>query len=43
MANKLGQYLEEIRALEGFQNAILCGINVYKRANVAEFLLVWKH
>ncbi len=40
MANKLGQYLEEIRALEGLKNAILCGINVYKRECVAEFWLV---
>ncbi len=40
MANKLGQYLEEIRALDGLANAILCGINVYKRDSVAEFWLV---
>lgn len=40
MANKLGRYLEELREMNGLQNAILCGINVYKRGNVAEFLIV---
>ena len=40
MANKLTQFLEELRALEGMKNAILCGINVYKRGAIAEFFLV---
>lgn len=40
MANKLAQYLEEIRALGGLKNAILCGISVYKRGGIAEFFLV---
>lgn len=40
MANKLNEYLAEIRALEGLKNAILCGITVLKRENAAEFFLV---
>ena len=40
MASKTGQYLEEIRALDGLKNAILCGISVGKRDNCAEFFLV---
>lgn len=40
MANKLEQYLSEIRAIEGLKNAILCGISIEKRAKVAEFFLV---
>ena len=40
MASKTEQYLEEIRALDGLKNAILCGITVGKRDNSAEFFLV---
>ena len=41
MANKLGQYLEELRdACEGLKNVILCGITLSKRDNTAEFFLV---
>lgn len=40
MANKVAKYLEEIRALKGLSNAILCGISVRKRDNSAEFWLV---
>jgi len=40
MANKLNEYLAEIRGLDGLKNAILCGITVSKRENAAEFFLV---
>ena len=40
MANRLNEYLAEIRALGGLQNAILCGITVSKREKSAEFYLV---
>jgi len=40
MANKLEQYLEEIRGADGLKNAILCGISVRKRDQAAEFFLV---
>lgn len=40
MANNTEKYLEEIRALDGLKNAILCGITVAKRDNSAEFFLV---
>lgn len=40
MASKLERYLEEIRLLPGLKHAILCGINVYKKENIAEFFLV---
>ena len=40
MANKLKEYLAELRALDGLKNAILCGITVSKRENSAEFFLV---
>ncbi|MBE7079988.1 MAG: hypothetical protein E7371_01970 [Clostridiales bacterium] len=40
MASKLNEYLAEIRALDGLKNAILRGILVSKKENVAEFFLV---
>ncbi|MBR4942916.1 MAG: OB-fold nucleic acid binding domain-containing protein, partial [Clostridia bacterium] len=40
MANRLNEYLAEIRALGGLQNAILCGITISKREKSAEFYLV---
>lgn len=40
MANKLQEYLSNIRLNEGLKNAILCGITVSKRERVAEFFLV---
>ncbi len=40
MANKVQEFLEEIRALDGLKNAILCGITVMKRTMQAEFFLV---
>lgn len=38
--NKTQEYLEEIRTLEGFRNAILSGITVSKREMSAEFFLI---
>lgn len=40
MANKLNEYLAELRALDGLKNAILCGITLSKKERVAEFFLV---
>ena len=40
MASRVEEYLREIRELSGLQNAILCGISVSKRDNLAEFFLV---
>lgn len=40
MASRVREFLEDIRKCEGLQNAILCGINIIKRENTAEFLLV---
>ena len=40
MANKVNEFLAEIRALDGLKNAILCGITVSKKENTAEFFLV---
>ena len=40
MANKLTEFLENIREIDGFKNAILCGITVSKKERVAEFALV---
>lgn len=38
--NRTDEYLEKIRELNGLKNAVLSGINVYKQALKAEFLLV---
>ena len=38
--NKTEEYLNEIRAIDGLQNAILTGITVYKREMAAEFTLI---
>lgn len=38
--NKIAEFLERIRCIDGLKNCILCGINVYKRDNAAEFLIV---
>lgn len=38
--NKTEEYLNEIREIDGLQNAILTGITVYKREMTAEFSLV---
>ncbi|MBR2321428.1 MAG: hypothetical protein IKA57_04765, partial [Clostridia bacterium] len=40
MANRLSEYLAEIRAIDGLKNAILCGITVSKKDSTAEFFLV---
>ena len=40
MANRLQEFLEKIRSLNGLRNAILCGITLSKREMTAEFLLV---
>ena len=40
MANRLNEYLAELREREGLKNVILCGITVSKRENAAEFFLV---
>ena len=40
MANRLNEYLAEIRALDGLKNAILCGITLSKKERAAEFFLV---
>ena len=40
MANRLNEYLAEIREREGLKNAILCGITLSKKDNAAEFFLV---
>ena len=40
MANRLNEYLAEIRAIDGLKNAILCGITVSKKDSSAEFFLV---
>ena len=40
MANRVEEYLTEIRALSGLKNAILRGITVSKRENSAEFTLI---
>ncbi len=40
MANKVGEFLERIRCLNGLKNAILRGIVVDKRSRTAEFFLV---
>ena len=34
------EFLRKIRALDGLKNAVLAGINVYKREKIAEFLLI---
>lgn len=40
MANRLQEFLENIRSLNGLKNAILCGITVYRRTMTAEFFFV---
>lgn len=40
MANRTQEFLEKIHSLNGFKNAILCGITVSKRDMTAEFFLV---
>ena len=40
MANRLSEYLAEIRAIDGLKNASLCGITVSKKDSTAEFFLV---
>ena len=40
MANRLNEYLAEIRGIDGLKNAILCGITVSKKDKTAEFFLV---
>ena len=40
MANKLAEYLAEIRELSGLKNAILTGIEISKKEKEAEFALV---
>ena len=40
MASKINEFLENIRSLDGLQNAILCGITLSKRSSSAEFFLV---
>ncbi|MBO5412178.1 MAG: hypothetical protein J6A38_03775 [Clostridia bacterium] len=40
MANRIEEYLAEIRALSGLKNAILRGITVSKREHSAEFTLI---
>ena len=34
------EYLRSVRAIDGLRNAILAGINVYKKERIAEFLLI---
>ena len=38
--NRVEEYLQQIRCLDGLQNAILYGITVHKKARVAQFSLV---
>jgi DNA polymerase III epsilon subunit family exonuclease len=38
--DRTNEYLRAIRAQDGLKNAILKGINVYKRERIAEFLLI---
>lgn len=38
--NKTEEYLNEVRAIDGLQNAILSGIAVYKKEMAAEFTLI---
>ena len=40
MANRVQEFLEKIRTLNGLRHAILCGITLWKREMTAEFLLV---
>ena len=40
MANRVQEFLEKIRSLNGLKHAILCGITIWKREMMAEFLLV---
>ena len=40
MANRLTEFLENIREIDGFKNAILCGITLSKKEKTAEFALV---
>ena len=40
MANRLTEFLENIRKIDGFKNAILCGITLSKKEKIAEFALV---
>ena len=40
MANRLTEYLAEIRELSGLKNAILTGIEISKKERIAEFALV---
>lgn len=40
MANRVQEFLDRIRALDGLRNAILCGITITKRDMTAEFFLV---
>ena len=40
MANRLTEYLTEIRELSGLKNAILTGIEISKKERIAEFALV---
>ncbi len=40
MVNRTVEFLEELRKLDGFKNAILCGITLYKKEMRAEFFLV---
>ncbi len=38
--NRVEEYLQQIRRLNGLQNALLSGITVYRREKSAEFLLI---
>ena len=40
MANRVNDYLAELRNLEGLKNVILRGITISKRENTAEFFLI---
>ena len=40
MANRVEEYLSEIRTLSGLKNAILRGITLSKRDKTAEFFLI---
>ncbi len=40
MANRVQEYLEKIRTVDGLKNGILCGVTLYKRTMEAEFFLV---
>ena len=38
--NRLDEYLKEIRAISGLQNALLRSLNVSKRSKIVEFLII---